>query len=118
MWIQITEEDVGIGDGRLLVAAAVTRGPRCSARTARSDLQRAGTIEPDETATAGTYFGDVDDRQLEGVAAALHETAGQRNTAADFVFIGPDDPAVFNHRCLGRSAAHVERDHVGAARRR
>src|SRR5204862_94777 len=48
----VAEEDVRVGDRRLLAAAAVAGGPRRRAGRARPDLQAARGIEPSERAAA------------------------------------------------------------------
>ena len=85
--VQIAESDIGIGHGRLGAAGVVADRAWRGTGTLRADLERTCRIDRDEAAAAGADFRDVDDRQLQGVATALHQPARQRNATADLVFV-------------------------------
>ena len=64
--IQVAEDEVGVGHGRLDAAAAVAGRPGVGARRARPDLQHAGVVHPGDRAAAG-----ADRRHLHLRAAEL-----------------------------------------------
>ena len=111
----VAEQQVGVGDRRLLVALAVAGRTRHRARAARAHAQRTAGIERRDAAAAGADFRDVDHRNAQQVTVAAHQPAADRHRRADLVFGAAQDLAALDDRRLGRGAAHVERDHVRVA---
>ena len=96
---------------------AVADRSRHRAGAVRADRQIAGGVERHDRAAARADLGHVDERQLDRIAAALHELARQIDAGADLVFGGARRLAVLDHGGLGRRAAHVERDRIGKPER-
>ena len=111
----VTEGDVGIGDGWLQPAEAVAGRPGKRTGAAWPNLETPGGIEPREAASARADLGDVDRRDANELAAAPQESAPGRERGADLVLLAARDAAVLDQRGLGRRPAHVERDHVPVA---
>ena len=103
--IEIAEHQVGVGDGRAVAAVAVAGGARHRAGALRPDMQDAAGIDPRDRAAAGAHAGDVEAVQGDPVAADLAVHDQRRG-------------AVLDQADVGRGAAHVERDQVGASIRR
>jgi len=62
--VDVTENDIGIGQGGLGALKVVADGTRRSASAMRSDLQRAAGVDPDDRAAARSDFGQIDRRHL------------------------------------------------------
>ena len=105
--IEITQNHIGVGYGRL-TTDAVTGRPGHRARAFRADLHGARLVEPDDAAAARAHLRDIDHRKLERIAAAAAECIVRREAAADLVFVGPQHDAAFDQRRLSGRAAHVE----------
>jgi len=71
--VEKAEHHVGVGDGRLLRAAAVAGRPWVAARALRPHYEKAASIDARDRATARANFGDVDRRHLQHIAGALDE---------------------------------------------
>ena len=99
------EEQVRVGHRGLRPAAPVADGPRLGAGAARADLHQ-------------TVPADIGDRAAAGAEGGDREHGGSDVLPRDAAGIGLLDPAVGDDRDVGRGAAHVERDHVGAADQR
>ncbi len=113
--VEEAEQQVGVGDGRPIVAAAVAGRPGIGAGGFRPDQQQAAWVHGGQRAAARSDLGDVDRRHLEEIAAALDEAAGRAHALAELVFGGQRRHAVVDDRRLGGRAAHVEHDDVAVA---
>src|SRR5439155_15565795 len=103
------------GQRRLGPARVVADRPGRGARAVRPDGHRAALVETDDAAAAGADLRDVDERELDRVAAALHELAAEVDPRADLVLARSHRLAVLDERGLRRRTAHVERDQVRPA---
>ena len=65
--VEVTQDDVGVRDGRHLAADVVADGARHGPGTLRSHLQGAAGIDPDVRAAAGPDLRQVDGGDLERV---------------------------------------------------
>ena len=106
------EHDVGVGDGRALVAEAVAGGAGNGAGQLRPHAQQSALVDAGKRAAAGADLGDVDGGDLEHVAAGLDEAARGGDAVAELVFRRHAGPAVLDDDGLGRGAAHVEDDEI------
>ncbi len=98
------QQQVRVGDGRLLAAVTVRRRARTRAGAARTDPERAARVAPGDRAAAGADGVDVEHRQRDGAAADL----ATRRLA---------DLAVEHDADVAARAAHVEAQGVRLARR-
>src|SRR5262249_59187698 len=110
--VQVAEDDVGVGDGRLGAAEVVAERSWRRTRAARADLQRAPRVAPDDRAAAGANLSEIDSGNPQQIAASGEEPRAVHDPAAHLIFGGPADRAVLDDRCLGGGAAHVERDQL------
>src|SRR3989442_15550569 len=101
--IQASQEEVGVGDRRLLAAAAVGDGPGLGTRALRSHLEDPRARHARDRAAARADGVDVDHRHADGEAVAHFLVRAHRGRAAD------------DHADVEAGAAHVARDHVGVA---
>jgi hypothetical protein len=106
------EQDVRVGDGRLVAAEAVARRAWHGARAPRPDVQALRRVEPRDRAAAGADLGDVDRRDPDQLAAAAEQAAPRRERGADLVLVAARDTPSLDQRRLRGRAAHVERDRV------
>ena len=102
-----------VAEGRLRAALPVGDRPGHGAGAVRPDADQPAGVDPHQAAAAGADLRNVDDRQLERVAAAHDQLARQVDAGADLVVAGPGDLAGLDDGGLGRGAAHVEGDAVG-----
>ena len=100
---QPAQQQVGVGDGGSLTAAAVAGGSRDRARGSRPDPERTARVGPRDRAAARTDRVDVEHRQCD---RPVRDPSG-----ATFA-----DGAVVDHAHVAGGAAHVEAQHVGLAR--
>src|SRR5258707_14582711 len=75
----------------------------------------ATAIDPDHAAPARADLGNVDEWQLERVAAAFDELAAHVDAATPLVLGCLREGAALDHGCFCRGAAHVESDDVGVS---
>ena len=101
----MAEHEVGVGDGRLRAAAAVTGGAGLGARALRADVEQAAVVEPRDRASARPDRVDVDRGQREPPPVEDAVELQQRLAAA-------------HQRRVEARAAHVHRDAVAQAVRR
>ena len=101
---EVAEQDVGVGDRRLLAALAVGGRAGVGARRARADAQRAARVGPGDRAAAGADGVDVDHRQLDRDAGD-HRLGRRARLAAE------------HGRDVRARPAHVEGQHVLVAAR-
>ena len=96
-------------------AETVGRRTGLGARAPRPDLEEADLVHPGDAAAAGADLDQLDRRDADRQAAALHEALLARRLEA----VGRQRLAFVDERELGRGAAHVEGQHpaiaVGAA---
>ena len=102
------EIHVRIRDRRLDPTGVITGGTRNRTRAVRPNLERAGRIEPGDAAAAGPDFGEIDGRDSEQIAAALHQAMADADLAADLVLRRARDLSVLDESRLGRGPAHVK----------
>ena len=108
--IEIAEDEVGVGHGRLASATVVAGRSGYGAGAARADLDSPRHVGRGDGAASGPNLGDIDGRHLYGVTGALHEACSKDDAAADLAFGQDGEAAVLDDRRLGGGAAHVE-DH-------
>ena len=83
--VEIAEQQVAVGDGRLAAAARVAHGARIGAGALGADTQRAGAIHPGNRSATRRHLGEIDDRHADRMACAVHPPAPARATPADLV---------------------------------
>ncbi len=105
MGIDASDDDIGIGHGRLCAAAPVRCRTGLSTRAAWSDFECASWIEPGNAATASADLDDIDDGHSQRVAS------GCRSTFNKIIACKPDR-ALFDQRGLGCCAADIQRNTV------
>src|SRR5262249_56307510 len=71
--VQVAEEQVGVGDGRLGSAEPVASRAGLRARAARPDLQETDLVHVRDRAAAGANLDELDGRDANRQAAALGE---------------------------------------------
>ena len=103
--IEPSQEEVGVGDRRLLAAAAVGDRPGLGTRALRSHLEDPRARHARDRAAARADGVDVDHRHADGQTVAHFLVRAHRGRAAD------------DHADVEAGAAHVARDHVGVAGR-
>jgi hypothetical protein len=103
--VQVAEQQVRVGHGRVASSGAVAGGSRDGAGGLRADPKRATGIVPADAASARSNGVHVHDRELE-------------HPPADRPLGRLADRAVVYHRHVAGGAAHVEREHVLVARER
>ena len=69
--IQPSQDQIGVGDGRLLTAASVADRTWHRAGALRPDPQAAACVHPRQAASAGADGVNVDDRQAQGQTRLL-----------------------------------------------
>jgi hypothetical protein len=111
--VHVPEHHERVGQGRPRPASSVADRPGIRAGAHRPDADDAVVVDLDDAPSAGPDLRDVDERQLDRVAVALHQPAAQVDSRADLVLARPRREAVLEQRGLGGRAAHVERDEVG-----
>ena len=109
--VEVAEQQVAVGDGRLGAAAAVADGARLGARALGPDAQGAGAVHPGDGAAAGRDLGEIDHRHADRVAGAVHPAVAA-GAAADLVLGRRLVLAVADQARLGGGAAHVEGEQV------
>ena len=118
--VEVAQEEVGVGDRRLLPARSVAGRARIGARAVRPDLQETHAIHPRHRAAARPDLDQLHHRHPDREAGALLEAVGAR----DLELAREERLAAIDHAGLGGGAAHVEGEqpvqaHLpGAARRR
>ena len=98
------QNEVCIGDGRVLSAAAIAGGSWIRASAFRADLEKAEIIDMGDTAAAGTDLDQVDRRHCHRQAAAFAETV----TPVDLEQAGDQGRAVLDQTGLCSGASHIE----------
>ena len=111
----ITEHDIGVGDGRRFVSPAIAHRSGIGAGAFRPDLHATARIEHEQAAAAGADLGDIDCRHPNMIAAAGEQPPRQVDAAADVERADPVEGTVFDDRRLCRRPAHVEGQGVGMA---
>ena len=99
--IKPAKQHVGIGNGRLCPAAAITDRARVRAGALRPDLQKAGLVDPCDRSATGADGADIDHRHMDRHRIFKLDLVRDRRLAS------PDQ------RDIGRGAAHVIGDQVG-----
>ena len=66
--MQCPQHDVGIGDGRIITAQAVTSRPGIGTGAARADLQQSAAVDECDRAAAGAHGMDIQHRRLDRIA--------------------------------------------------
>ena len=110
--VEVAQDEVCVGDRGARAATAVAGRPRLGAGAVRPHLEKPQGVHPGDAAAAGADLDHVDDRDLDGKAAALAE-------AVDPVHLelpGLQRIAVLHRAELGGGAAHVEGEEIGIAR--
>src|SRR5260370_2890738 len=81
----IAEQNIGVGDGRLVAAAAVAGRARHRAGAVRPDLEQTQSVARRDAATAGADLDHLDrlDLQREPAAAPKSLVSGDFKLAAD-----------------------------------
>ena len=77
--VDASGDHVRVGHRRLRAAPPVAGRPGLGAGAARSDLERAGRVDPGDRAAAGADLDDVDDRHLDRVARRTPACARSRS---------------------------------------
>ena len=103
--IEEAADDVGVGHGRIVAAAAVAHRARIGAGALRADGEKAGAVDPHDRAAAGRDRGEIERRNVE--LAARHDAFGHFERRA-----------AFDEGDVATGAAHVERDDAAPRRRR
>ena len=113
--IDAAKHHVGIGDRRLLAAAAIAGGSRLGAGAVGTDHDAAQRVDPRDRAASRANLHHVDDRNAHRNAAAFGETIG----AGDLEVAGLLRRVIVDQSDLRGRAAHVERQGaiVAATRR-
>ena len=101
--VQVAEEEIGVGDRRLLAAAPVAGRPRIGARAARAHAQAARAVDPRDAPAPGPDGIHVHHRRPHRIRAD-ESLGGDQRLAAP------------HHRHVIARAAHVERDEIPYAR--
>ena len=99
---EVAEQQVGVGDRRLVTAIAVASGPGPRARRPRADPQCAAGVTPGDRPPAGADRVDVEHRQLDRATGELTR-------------VGAADTSVLDHADVTGGAAHVEAERVAVA---
>ena len=100
--VQGLQDDVGVGDCRVVITAIVASRPRIGASTARPDLEQTATVDERDRAAAGADRVDVEHRSFDRIPV-------------DDRFPGEPRLAALQQRDIGRCAAHIESDDVALA---
>ena len=106
--IEISQQQVGVGDGGIGAAAAVAGGAGLRAGTLRADLHQAEFVAVGDRAAAGPDFDQLDGRDLDRQAATLHEALLARRLEA----VCDQRLAAVDETELRRRTAHVEGEHT------
>ena len=102
--IEQPEHQVGVGDGRLVAAAAVAGRTGIGAGALRADLEQPERVDMGDAAAAGADLDHVDRRDGDRQPAAFLEAVA----AVDLEQPGDQRLAVLDQAGLGGGAAHVE----------
>ncbi len=112
-WIDITQDQIGIGDRRVgtpqIVAHRSGKGPSAL----RSGLKRAAPVDPDDRAATSSHFRQVDRRYFEHVARAREQPGADHDAAPNLVLQRPRHLAALDQGCFGRGATHIEGNDIG-----
>ena len=109
--VEVAEEEIRVGHGRLRPAEAVGGGTGLGARAPRPDLEEPDLVHGGDAAAARADLDQLDRRDPDGQAAAFHEALLARRLEA----VGRQRLALVHERELGGGAAHVEREQLPAA---
>src|ERR1700733_3883228 len=109
---QSSQDNVGIGDRRLLSAISVTNRTRISTRTMRTHSQNSAGINPCNAAASGTnlyqiYYGSAD----RITASAKLADSGKR-ARAYFVLLSDPGASLQNETDFCRGSPHVKRNDI------
>ena len=105
--IETAQDDLGVGDGRLLSAAAIAGGPGLRSGRSRPDIERARLVDEGDRAAARPDGDQVDHRREDGIAGDI-----------GIALVHDLQRAARNGRDVGRGAADVDGDDVGRSRHR
>src|SRR5690606_35876056 len=105
--VEVAEQQIGVGDGRLVAALPVAGRAGVGAGAIRPDGQQAELVDPGDRAAPGADLDQLDggraDRETAAALEAVHP--GDLQPAAD------RRAAILDGAQLGRGAAHVEGQH-------
>src|SRR5712692_1119924 len=107
--IHVTQQHVGIRDGRLGAAAPIAYRTRFGAGAARAYAQRATVVDPRDTAAACSRLHDVYRGHAHNVSAATEEPGADGRAGAYLPARLFERLPVLDEACLDRRPAHVER---------
>ena len=110
--IEVSEQQVGVGEGWFRAARTVADGARIGACALRPHLQAARGVEAEQRAAAGADFREVDGRRLDHIARAGHQSGAGDHAGADTELERARNRAAFDDGRLGRRAAHVEGEDI------
>ena len=106
--IQIPEQQIRVGDGRIRSATAVARRARHRPGGFRPDVQQAEPVAKRNRSSARADFDQIDARNQDRQSGTAFESCHARA----FEAVGDRRLATDRHAGLCRGAAHVERQHV------
>ena len=102
--IEVAEDEIGIGHGRPLAAAAVAGRPGIGAGGIGSDLEQTEGVDASDRAAAGPDLDHLDHGQVDRQPGALLEAVA----AVDLEAVGQQRLAAGDHRELGGGAPHIK----------
>ncbi len=111
--IEVAEDEIGIGDGRPLAAAAVAGRPGIGARGVGPDLEQTEGVDAGDRAAAGADLDHLDHGQVDRQPGALLEAVA----AVDLEAVRQQRLAAGDHRELGGGAPHIEGEQILVAGR-
>ena len=110
--IEVAQQQVGVGDRRLLATETVTGGPGIGPGASGAHLEQTELVYVRDAAAPRADLDHVDHGRLDRQTAALLEAVDARGLHHGR-HVGP---AALDQACLGGGAAHVERDHIAVVR--
>lgn len=105
VWLDETQDQIGVGDGAGLSAAAIAGRSRLGAGALRADAQRSALINPDDAAAASADRLDIDRWRL------------HRQTPSNLECVLQLEAPVADDRDIKARAAHVDGDEIAPPRR-
>src|SRR5262249_59273003 len=81
-WVEIAEEEVGVGDGGLRAAEPVRGGSRVRSGAARADLEQPDLVHVRDAPAPRADLDQLDRRDADGQSAALDEAPLARRLEA------------------------------------
>src|SRR5262249_10698002 len=103
-WVEIAEEEVGVGDGGLRAAEPVRCGTRVRSGAARADLEQPDLVHVRDAPAPRTDLDQLDRRDADGQSAALDEAPLARRLEA----VRGERLAIIDEGELGRGPPHAE----------